>query len=177
MRRRLFLAVAMMLTETLQPLLAPVVLISACGLLIMALNARVMTAKGRIRQLHNERLAIHERTAEAGHATPAQTLRFEGVGVQSSHLLCRLGMIRGALMCLVVCVVMMLACSLLIGLHGLHDMFSHLAVGAFVLGILSMLIGTTIFLAELRVSLREVRYEHERLMMLTLPQKGGGAGP
>ena len=54
-----------MLHEALQPLLAPVVLISACGLMIMALNARAMTSKGRIRQLHLERLAVTEKLREA----------------------------------------------------------------------------------------------------------------
>ena len=64
-----------MLYETLQPLLAPVVLISACGLMIMSLNARTMTSQARIRQLHHERLEIAELADESGSVTPTQRHR------------------------------------------------------------------------------------------------------
>lgn len=165
-----------MLHESLQPLLAPVVLISACGLVIMALNARTMSAKARIRQLHIERLAISEKAHEAGSATKTQRLRYEGVGSQSDNILYRLGLMRAALMCMVGCVGAMLASSVFIGLDGLIEgnTFGVLAILAFVAGILSMLGGVIIFLMELRISLREIRYEHERIMSLTLPHPREG---
>ncbi len=158
-----------MLVETLQPLLAPVVLISACGLLIMALNARTMTVKARIRQLHLERLTITEKVGEAGSASSTQRLRYEGVGNQSDNLLRRLQLMRAALMCMVGSVVLMLISSLLIGLHGVLRITSIPAVTVFVLGLLSMLAGAAVFLLELRLSLREITYEHQRIMALTLP--------
>ena len=163
-----------MLHEALQPLLAPVVLISACGLMIMALNARTMTSKARIRQLHLERLAICEKAGEAGAATMTQRLRYEGVGNQSDNLLCRLRLMRAALMCMVGCVVLMLASSIFIGLSGLVDgsPFDELAVLSFVAGILAMLAGAVTFLLELRLSLQEINYEHKRIMGLTLPEGG-----
>ena len=166
-----------MLHEALQPLLAPVVLISACGLMIMALNARMMTAKARIRQLHHERLDICEKTGDAGAVTMTQRLRYEGVGNQSNNLLCRLGLMRAALMCMVGCVVLMLASSIFIGLAGLKDdtPFGSLAILTFVAGILSMLTGAITFLFELRISLREINYEHKRIMGLTLPNSEEGA--
>ena len=163
-----------MLHEALQPLLAPVVLISACGLMIMALNARTMTSKSRIRQLHHERLEICEKAGERGHATATQRLRYEGVGSQSTNLLCRLRLMRAALMCMVGCVVLMLLSSILIGLDGLNSDagFEKLAIFTFVAGILSMLAGAVTFFLELRLSLKEVAYEHERIMGLTLPVEG-----
>jgi hypothetical protein len=166
-----------MLHEALQPLLAPVVLISACGLMIMALNARMMTAKARIRQLHHERLEICEKAGEVGTTTMTQQLRYEGVGRQSDNILCRLGLMRSALMCMVGCVVLMLTSSIFIGLDSLNDEspFDSLAIFAFVTGILSMFAGAVIFLLELRLSLREINYEHQRIMSLTLPNAEEGA--
>lgn len=168
-----------MLVDALQPLLAPVVLISACGLMIMALNARAMTSKARIRQLHLERLVITERAAESGVTTPTQRLRYEGVGNQSDNLLCRLRLMRAALMCMVGCVVLMLVSSLLIGLSSTRDGMEFVAVFAvlaFVAGVVSMLAGAVTFLLELRLSLQEIVYEHERIMGLTLPDSDEGAG-
>ena len=142
-----------MLVESLQPLLAPVVLISACGLMIMALNARAMTAKARIRQFHLERLSICEKANAAGMTTATQRLRYEGVGHQSNNLLCRLRLMRAALMCKVGCIVLMLVSSLLIGLHGIVQATAVPAVIVFVAGVLSMLIGGCLFFLELRLSL------------------------
>lgn len=166
-----------MLHEALQPLLAPVVLISACGLMIMALNARMMTAKARIRQLHIERLAICEKAGDAGAASMTQRLRYEGVGNQTDNILCRLGLMRAALMCMVGCVVLMLASSIFIGLDGLREgsPFDKFAILAFVGGILSMFAGAITFFMELRISLREINYEHKRIMALTLPSSEEGA--
>ncbi len=49
-----------MIYETIHPLLAPVVLISACGLMIMSLNARTLKSQSRLRRLQHERLEIAE---------------------------------------------------------------------------------------------------------------------
>lgn len=161
-----------MLHEALQPLLAPVVLISACGLMIMALNARTMMSKSRIRRLHHERLEIAELAEAAGGVTPTQRHRYEGVGNQSDHLLCRLRLMRASLMCMVGCVVLMLISSLFIGIAGINPdwFFDEFAIATFVTGILSMLAGAVTFLIELRLSLQEIAYEHGRMLALTLSE-------
>ncbi len=166
-----------MLHETLQPLLAPVVLVSACGLLVMALNARMMTAKARIRQFHLERLTLHDQITRHGSSTPTQSLRYQGVAVQSDIMLLRLRMMRAALMCVVGCVGLMLGSSLLIGLHSAWGApwLETLAVGLLVAGIGIMLIGVVIFWCELSISLREIRYEHARVMNLALPAHAASA--
>lgn len=165
-----------MLHDSLQPLLAPVVLISACGLTIMALNARAMSSKSRIRQLHHERLEICEKANQTGGATATQHLRYEGVGAQSTNILFRLRLIRAALMCMVGCVALMLISSLLIGIHSFIQYSPVPAFTVFILGMLSMLSGAVIFLAELKLSLKEVAYEHDRMMRLELPMKKGEEG-
>ena len=163
-----------MLYETLQPLLAPVVLISACGLMIMSLNARTMTSQARIRQLHHERLEIAELADESGSVTPTQRHRYEGVGNQSINLLSRLRLMRASLMCMVACVVLMLISSLSIGIAGINadSLFDEFAITSFVTGMFSMLAGATTFLVELKISLKEITYEHDRILTLELPDTG-----
>lgn len=157
--------------ETLQPLLAPVVLISASGLMIMSLNARTMASHSRIRQLHHERIEIAELAEESGQIMQTHRLRYEGVGKQSMDLLDRLRLMRASMMCMVACVVLMLISSLSIGIAGIEtdSLFDEFAIASFIAGILSMLAGATTFLAELRISLKEVIYEHDRIMTLQLP--------
>ena len=159
-----------MLHETLQPLLAPVVLISACGLLTMSLNNRATACTTSIRRLHHERLEISERAAAAGGSTPTERLRYEGVGTQSEQLLRRLRLVRRALVCVVGCVVLMLVSSLSIGLAELTEdsPFESVAVLAFVAGLVSLLVGALTFLVELRISLNEIAYEHDRMLGLSL---------
>lgn len=159
-----------MLHETLQPLLAPVVLISACGLMIMALNARAMTSRSRIRQLHHERLEIAELAEATRRVTSTQRLRYLGVGEQSIHLLARLKLMRASLMCMVGCVALMLTSSLFIGIANLDSdyLFDELAIATFVAGIVCMLAGAITFLIELSASLTEVTYEHQRMQALNL---------
>jgi len=161
-----------MLEQTLQPLLAPVVMISACGLMILSLNARVMTAKARLRQFHIERLDIHDAAEQAnGHAQPisaAKRKRFVGIGHQAANLIDRIQLLRRSLMCLVVCVIFMLLCSLLIGVSLLVPPVVYIAVASFIAGVLSMLIGAGLFYAELRISMKEVTAEHEQVMGLEL---------
>ncbi|MEM9083168.1 MAG: DUF2721 domain-containing protein [Planctomycetota bacterium] len=150
-------------------------LISACGLMIMALNARAMTSKSRIRQLHIERLALSEKANDVGHATMTQRLRYEGVGNQSTNLLHRLKLMRAALMCMVGTVVLMLASSIFIGLSTtpIGKPAEIFAVITFISGILCMLAGAVTFLLELRISLKEITYEHDRMMGLRLPDEEG----
>ncbi|MEM8668059.1 MAG: DUF2721 domain-containing protein [Planctomycetota bacterium] len=160
-----------MLYETIQPLLAPVVLISACGLMIMSLNARSLASQSRIRRLHHERLEIAELAEETGRITPTQRQRYEGVGSQSTNLLFRLRLMRASLMSLVTCVSLMLVSSLLIGVASIDadSWFDDFAIASFVAGIISMLAGAVMLLVELGVSLREIDYEHERIQNLKLP--------
>ncbi len=163
-----------MLAESIQPLLAPVVLVSACGLLTLSMNARTMTVKGRLREFHLERLELGDTVAAAGRATDNQRLRFESLGMQSGHLMRRLGLLRAALVGLVSGIVLLLVCMLLIGLSAQVSAAAAVAYGVFIAGVCSVLVAMVLFLAELRIALAEVRWEHERVMRLTLPSQTNG---
>ncbi len=72
---------------------------------------------------------------------------------------------------MVACVALLLISSLLIGIASIKadSLFDEFAIANFVAGILSMLAGATTFLAEQRISLKEIAYEHDRILTLKLP--------
>ena len=67
-----------MIQETIQPLLAPVVLISSCGLLCLAQYNRLAGIVARARAFHQERLMLFSQLRQADcEDRAALTLRFE----------------------------------------------------------------------------------------------------
>ena len=60
----------------------------------------------------------------------------------------------------------MLASSLSIGLSQWTERFQIISIVLFVVGVTSMLVGMLIAMFELRVALRQVSYEHQRMERL-----------
>ena len=159
--------------QIIQALLAPVVMISACGLLCVAQYSRLASVVTRLRQFHHECLKVYtDFTGRAGAERDALNLRFKGLETEAHHMLERGRMVRNSLICMVSCVLSMTVCSLLIGLSLTVDHSYPFAVAMFVLGLLLMSAGVVLALLELRVSLRQVEYEHGRIVALTLSDIG-----
>ena len=162
-----------------QQIVAPAVLIPACGLLMMSSTARLNTVLGRIRIFHAERLAVWQ--SEPKPSTPAASireLRLEGLEFQSHKLLRRASILRTTMLLLLLAV----ACNLLsaIGLIAEHlagglpvplDSISSLAFGS---GVLFMLAAVVTSVFEIWRILETVRYEHERVEALCRPGTAGG---
>ena len=157
--------------QIIQALLAPVVMISACGLLCLALYNRMASIVTRIRQFHHERLEIFtDLSSHSGSDRETLNQRFEGLEHQAHHMLQRGRMLRYSLMCMVSCILSMTLCSLLIGISLSVKHVYTFAVTMFVLGLLLMSAGVVLALLELRISLRQVEYEHDRIAALTLSE-------
>jgi hypothetical protein len=82
--------------------------------------------------------------------------------------------VKNALRFLVGGILLMVLCSLTIGAALAFAPFGAAAIALFVLGLLSTFMGLCLVLAELRVSLEVVEFEHENLSRL---QKGEGLLP
>lgn len=157
-------------SETIKTLIAPVVMISACGLLCLALYNRMASIVGRARVFHKERFDAASREAALSGASPEEKRakaelrkRIATLEDQGAQILRRARLIRNALFCLIVTVMCMILCSLLLGLTGLNKAFAVSALAAFVVGMLSMLAGMILATVELGRALDPVAVEHARL--------------
>ena len=155
--------------ETIQSFVAPVVMISANGLLCLAFYNRLSSLMNRSRTINKERFDLVTRMAliadRAEQATEAEHLRrrIEILDELGHRLFDRAWLIRGTLVCLLVAVVCMLACSLALGLSPLGIGLSWAALAFFVAGTLVMMVGVFLAIQELRITLEPLLYEHERM--------------
>ena len=149
-------------------ILAPVVLISACGLLCLTFYNRLAILTARIRSFNAERFALMEKLQNDGDALalpPKQKnhhkARQTGLEEQTLAILQRARLIRGTLVCLVSCIIGMLLCSLTLGLGLVIPHLDIMALAFFVVGMLVMLVGMITALMELRLSLKPVSLEQD----------------
>ena len=160
--------------ETIHLLVAPVVLVSACGLLCLALYNRLTAVVGRIRTINKEAVDAVARLSLAGVVPPtklsskersARRLRDRVVTLdeQVDHLMSRARLVRAAIVCLLFVVMSMLVCSLALGLSLFARWFAMVALGAFAAGIFVMIAAVVLALLELRVALVPAALEHAAL--------------
>jgi len=151
-----------------QQLVPPVVIISACGVLCMAQFGRYTALIGRVREMHKERLLGLERLRTLrGQAYQFQLDRCNELESESHEVLGLIGLVRYGLLCLVGAVILMIVSSLFIGVEFFWVNVGRTgAVVAFVGGLLAMLLGMIFVFREVRLSLRVVLAEHDRLEAL-----------
>ncbi|MEN6627269.1 MAG: DUF2721 domain-containing protein [Candidatus Sumerlaeia bacterium] len=173
----------------LQIILAPVVLISACGLLCLALYNRLASIVSRARAFHRERFDVQTHLARLGDdadATLAAQLgsRIDILTDQTGQVLARAKQIRNALVCMLLTITCMLACSLLLASLSLFGepvqnaaTLAFFASGPFYLvviaagvvflvGIALMIAAMVLAILELRRALDPVQVEHHELAEL-----------
>ncbi|MCE5230829.1 DUF2721 domain-containing protein [bacterium] len=170
----------------LQIILAPVVLISACGLLCLALYNRLSTIISRARAFHRELFDVQTQLARIGNSDEdvvAQIQnRIEILNGQTGQLIARAAQIRNAIACLLLTVVSMLVCSLLLAALALLADPNQIATGiafmiagpqhvvvyaagcVFVLGILLMIAAMAFAITELSRALDPVYVEYHEMI-------------
>lgn len=154
--------------ETVQTFVAPVVMISANGLLALAFYNRFSAVVNRSRTINKERfelltrLAGIERQADQPEREHIERRR-EVLDGLAHQLFQRARLVRATLVCLLISVLLMLACSLALGLSPLGAALGWAALGLFVAGALAMACGVVLAIGELRVSLEPLLWEHERM--------------
>jgi len=147
--------------SAIQQLAAPAGMISACGLLCLAMYNRFSSLSVRLRAQFRDRaelsasLSATSRTRATVFQTQNQIQRLIDVQIK------RLRMIRNALTSLILCIFCMVLCSLAIGLSLLCEEASWLALGLFILGLLNLSAGAGFALRELACSLDWLQIEEQ----------------
>ncbi|MGA2253859.1 MAG: DUF2721 domain-containing protein [Thermoguttaceae bacterium] len=155
--------------ETIQSFVAPVVMISANGLLCLAFYNRLSALANRSRVMNKERfdlvaqLSALQAKGAVGLEPEHLELRIATLDEIGHQLFDRASWIRRTLMSLLISVLCMLGCSLCLGLTMLVEAIAAIAPWLFVVGIISMMVGILAAIEELRRSLKPLLFEHEQI--------------
>jgi len=103
--------------QAIQAILAPAIMVSASGLLLLGLLNRYTVIMSRIRALNEERRRLVRSTTPPAEALPVEITRLASVIRQLDDLVDRVRLMRNAVMCQVVAVGCFVLSSLLIGLR------------------------------------------------------------
>jgi hypothetical protein len=147
--------------QTIQAILAPALLISSCGLMLLALNNRFSNIIGRIRLLGSEKRKLAEMLIKEGDLDYHQNVRIQSVEKQLGQLLKRCRLVRNAILCKIAGVTMAVLTSLFIALAYFFNMelFQHFALDVFVLGMLFVGVGVIFFGTEVVIGYKIAEFE------------------
>jgi hypothetical protein len=171
-----------MLTDIIHALVAPVVMISANGLICLAFYNRLAAIVNRLRLFYREhfdtctRLAAMTEEDKDGQLVRHLQARLTTLDRQFSTIMRRARLLRNALVLLLSAVVVMLCCSLALGLALVMHGAEGLALALFVVGVALTIIGTAFAIMELAIALEPVKAEKGMLheAVLTLPAECTG---
>lgn len=138
------------ITRLFQAFLAPALLVSATGLLILSSNVRLMGIVSRLRQYVHAR---HD-AARSGRLQQA-----EAYTVQINAIEQRAEIIRRCFLLVLISLAATIASCLLLGIGVYWADAAVVAVFVFVVAILCLLLGTFYYIREVMVSLSSVRAE------------------
>lgn len=161
------------LARIIQIILAPVVMITSCGIIVGGILSQHTSINDRLRALARERLDLL--TASDGTLNLSQALthhaqaeRLGEIDVQIPLLMRRHYLVRNAALALysaiAILVISMFAIALAIIESG--PILRTIALGIFLLGTASALVGIILMAYELRISHNAVHYEVQRVLDL-----------
>jgi hypothetical protein len=130
------------IVQIIQLMLAPGLMISACGLLLLGMNNKYSLIVNRIRLLNEERRKALHKLGD-NEFSFQENIRFESITKQLERLTYRVGLVRNAVLSYTIAVALFVLTSLLIGIGYLFDitrMNSFITV-LFLLGMVSVLVG------------------------------------
>jgi hypothetical protein len=161
-----------MVARTIQLILAPVVMISACGLVLTGLLARYAAVNDRLRALARERLELWPGMAASDDALePAAGLAAERralIDGQTPGLLRHHRLLHDAVLAVYTAVLVFVACMFVIALAALteRDWLASAALVLFLGGTAILLAGVLLTAVEVRTSHEAVQFEVRRVMRL-----------
>lgn len=143
-------------------MLAPGLMISACGLLLLGMNNKYSLVVNRIRILNEERRRALHKMGE-NEFTLQENVRFESITKQLERLTFRVRLVRNAVLSYTIAVALFVLTSLLIGIGYLLDITklnSSITI-FFLLGMTSVLVGVLFAAFETYKGYEIVKYEVE----------------
>jgi len=152
----------------------PVVIISASGLLGLALYNRMAALVSRIREFQRERLLEHDRYLQArtdGKLTDLARRRHQQLRrmleTQTAHVLRRARLMKRSIISLWATIASLTLCSLALGLSTLHPAGNYVALVFFVIGTVLLLVSVVFAALEMIAALEPVEQESQFVTRLS----------
>ena len=143
----------------------PVVMISACGLVTLALYNRLGTILARIRSFHSQKIELLKQRHEQRH--PEHEMLLEMLDTQIDVVTVKAKMIQKGLTCLLASIAAFLVCSLFAGAAVVHDGVGLVAIIMGAIGNFLFLIGLCWAMRELMLSLSPLEEESSYLKLVS----------
>ena len=150
------------IVQIIQLMLAPGLMISACGLLLLGMNNKYSLVVNRIRLLNEERRRSLK-ILDDKEFTLQENVRFESISKQLERLTYRVKLVRNAVLSYTIAVALFVLTSLLIGFGYLLDItrLNSFITILFLFGMISVLFGVIFAAYETYRGYEIVKYEVE----------------
>ena len=150
------------IVQIIQLMLAPGLMISACGLLLLGMNNKYSLIVNRIRLLNEERRRSLRKLEDKEFALH-ENVRFESISKQLERLTFRVRLVRNAVLSYTIAVALFVLTSLLIGFGYLFDItrLNSFITILFLFGMVSVLFGVIFAAYETYKGFEIVKYEVE----------------
>ncbi len=145
------------IVHLIQGMLAPGLMISACGLLLLGMNNKYSLVVNRIRLLNEEkRLLFHQEKMDL-----KESSRISNIELQISHLIARISLVRNAVFSYSLAVALFIVSSVLIGvtIDKRTPGFDWLIISFFYAGMFAVFVGIIFAAIEVWKGYRIVKIE------------------
>jgi hypothetical protein len=148
------------IVDVIQLMLAPGIMISACGLLLLGMNNKYSLVVNRIRMLNEERRRLFSKAGNRD-LIYDESLRLESISIQLRRLIFRVGLVKNAVLSYTVAVALFVLTSLMIGAQFVfgEEKINHLITILFLLGMVSVLTGVIFAAYETRKGYEIIQFE------------------
>ncbi|MFH0988998.1 MAG: DUF2721 domain-containing protein [bacterium] len=144
--------------QLIQLILAPAVMINACGLLLLGTSNKYTAVLTRIRLLNEEKRKLFKKAAEKSFE---ENLRFESLIQQIRNLMIRARLVRNAVICYSGAIALFILTSMLIGLSFFAPVvgFEYVVIATFLFGILIVFCGVIYALLDARRAFDVIQFD------------------
>jgi hypothetical protein len=131
-------------------MLAPAVMINACGLLLLGISNKYSSMMNRIRLLNEEKRRYYFKVKENKEMDYMELSRFQSIHKQIRELQFRLKFVRNVIISYAVALFLFIFTSLLIGVEAIAgaNITKYIFISTFALGMISIAIGLIYLLKD-----------------------------
>ncbi|MDP2038330.1 MAG: DUF2721 domain-containing protein [Ignavibacteria bacterium] len=146
--------------QIIQLMLAPAVMISACGLLLLGINNKYSLVVNRIRLLNEEKRRLMTKIGEKAPTTD-DNVRFESIATQIKALTYRARLVRNTVLCYTTSVALFVTTSLILGVSSVLSLskLNFLIIITFLLGMAFVFVGIVFAGLETKKGYDIISYE------------------